>query len=137
MWSVGVILLTILTKRFPFFNSADDVDAIIEIATITGKYRMRNCAAIHGCSFETNIPTVGEKGFSWEKIVLWATSRTGVKNPTTGKTEDAPLTKDEQCAITLMDRLFDLDPLTRITATEALEHEFLAEYDGEDDEEHY
>ena len=41
VWSAGVILLTILCRRFPFFNSADDVDAMIEIATIFGARRMR------------------------------------------------------------------------------------------------
>jgi len=48
IWSAGVILLTILSRRFPFFNSSDDVDAMIEIATIFGKQRMKQCAALHG-----------------------------------------------------------------------------------------
>ncbi|EHK97799.1 putative Cell cycle serine/threonine-protein kinase hsk1 [Glarea lozoyensis 74030] len=45
IWSAGVILLTILSRRFPFFNSADDVEAMIEIATIYGNKRMRNSAS--------------------------------------------------------------------------------------------
>ena len=48
IWSAGVILLTILSRRFPFFNSSEDVDAMIEIATIFGKQRMKQCAALHG-----------------------------------------------------------------------------------------
>ena len=39
--SAGGILLTILSCRFPFFNSSDDDDAMIEIATIFGKQRMK------------------------------------------------------------------------------------------------
>lgn len=50
IWSAGVILLTILSRRFPFFNSSDDVDAMIEIATIFGKQKMKQCAALHGTS---------------------------------------------------------------------------------------
>jgi cell division control protein 7 len=121
IWSVGVILLTILTKRFPFFNSADDVDALLEIATIVGKSRMRACAVLHGCSFETNIPTIGERGFTWEKIVLWATGRTSGNR----RTEASVLAPGEHEAVQFMEKLFDLDPMTRPTAEEALRMPFL------------
>jgi len=47
IWSCGVILLSFLSKRFPFFNSADDVDALIELTTIFGKPNMKMCADLH------------------------------------------------------------------------------------------
>jgi len=47
IWSCGVILLSFLTKRFPFFNSADDVDAMIELSAIFGKEGMKQCARLH------------------------------------------------------------------------------------------
>lgn len=47
IWSAGVILLAFLTKRFPFFVSSDDTEALLEIATIFGKDRMEQCAALH------------------------------------------------------------------------------------------
>lgn len=47
IWSVGIILLCFLTRRFPFFNSNDDTEALAEIATIFGKRRMERCAALH------------------------------------------------------------------------------------------
>jgi len=72
IWSAGVILLTLLGRRFPFFNSTDDVDAMIEIASIFGIRRMKAAASMHGQVFETNIPTVGEKGYGWEKLVVWS-----------------------------------------------------------------
>jgi cell division control protein 7 len=72
MWSVGVILLTLLGRRFPFFNSADDIDAMIEMSSIFGTRRMKTAGAMHGQIFETNIPTIGEKGYSWEKLVKWS-----------------------------------------------------------------
>jgi cell division control protein 7 len=81
IWSAGVILLTILSKRFPFFNSADDVEALIEIATIFGQRRMRAAGQLHGCMFETNIPTIGGQGFSLEKIVTWSTCRPESSGP--------------------------------------------------------
>lgn len=115
IWSVGVIILTILSKRFPFFNSADDIEAMIEISTIFGTKRMKAAGLLHGSVFETTIPTIGQQGFTLEKIILWSTCRT----------DDKPLTEQEKLAVQFMERCLDLDPSRRITAEQALEHEFL------------
>ena len=127
VWSAGVILLTILSQRFPFFNSADDVEAMIEIASIFGQRRMRACALIHGAVFDCNIPTVGEKGYPLEKLVVWATCRA---NDPGGDTELDP---GEKAAIKFLERCLELDPRKRISAEEALEHSFLKE-SGETEE---
>lgn len=111
MWSTGVILLTLLGRRFPFFNSADDIDAMIEMASIFGTRRMKAAAALHGQIFETNIPTIGEKGYSWEKLVKWASC-----------VEE--LTESEKQATRLLAGLMELDPHKRLSAKEALQHEF-------------
>ncbi|KAF4815058.1 Cell cycle serine/threonine-protein kinase hsk1 [Colletotrichum siamense] len=124
IWSAGVILLTIMSKRFPFFNSADDVEAMIEIATIFGTKRMKQAGLLHGAMFETNIPTVGTAGFSLEKIILWSTCRTdGGKDGQPG----IPLDDEEKLAVEFLGRCLELDPARRISAQEALEHEFLRE----------
>ncbi|KAI9723782.1 MAG: hypothetical protein M1812_001082 [Candelaria pacifica] len=122
IWSAGVILLTILSRRFPFFNSADDIEAMIEIATIFGRKRMKGCALLHGTVFECTIPSIGENGFALEKIVLWSTSRSGKDD----KGQERRLGEQEAQAVKFMARLFELDPAKRITAREALDHEFLA-----------
>jgi serine/threonine protein kinase len=49
IWSVGVTLLCFLTRRFPFFNSNDDVDALMEIATIFGRSKLEGVAIHHSC----------------------------------------------------------------------------------------
>lgn len=46
-------MLSFLAKRFPFFNSADDIDAMIEIATIFGKPKMAAGAKLHGMFLST------------------------------------------------------------------------------------
>lgn len=120
IWSVGVILLTILAQRFPFFNSADDIEAIIEIASIFGQRRMRHCAQLHGTVFETNIPSIGEKGYSLEQIVQWSVSST---RPDEGDDLD-PETKE---CIGFLERCLELDPKKRISARTALTSDFLAE----------
>ena len=122
VWSAGVILLTILSQRFPFFNSSDDIDAMIEIATIFGSRRMRNCALLHGSVFESTIPTIGEKGYTMQKLILWSTCRS--KDHEGG---DPELSAGEKHAIRLLERCLELDPSKRISAKEALEHDFLAE----------
>ncbi|TVY81823.1 Cell cycle serine/threonine-protein kinase hsk1 [Lachnellula suecica] len=131
IWSAGVMLLTILSKRFPFFNSADDVEAMIEIATIFGVKKMKQCAYLHGAMFETTIPTIGDKGFNLEKIILWSTCRNdGGKGGS-----EIPLTDEEKMAVRFLERCFELDPNKRISAAEALEHDFLREdLYSEDDE---
>lgn len=127
IWSAGVILLTILSRRFPFFNSADDVEAMIEIATIFGTKKMKSCAYMHGAVFETNIPTIGNVGFTLEKIILWSTCR----NDSGKNGGEDPLTAEEMLAVKFLERCFELDPNRRISAAEALEHPFLKEDGGE------
>ena len=131
IWSAGVMLLTILSRRFPFFNSADDVEAMIEIATIFGKARMKQCAYLHGAVFATDIPTIGQGGFTLEKIILWSTCR----NDGGKDAEELPLTEEELLALRFLERCLDLDPKKRISAKEALEHEFLKDIEMSDEEE--
>jgi len=121
IWSVGVILLTILSRRFPFFNSADDVEALIEITTIFGSKKMKAAGLLHGCVMETTIPTIGLHGFNLEKIILWSTCRTDGGKDGQGQ----PLDDDEKLAVEFLNRCLELDPSKRISASEALNHEFL------------
>jgi cell division control protein 7 len=115
IWSTGVIFLTLLARRFPFFNSTDDVDAMVEIASIFGRKRMKMCAAMHGSVFESNIETIGEKGFTLERIVVWASCR---------EKEQGPISKAEGQAIEFLEGLLELDPQKRLSAKEALNHDF-------------
>lgn len=130
IWSAGVILLTILSRRFPFFNSEDDIEAMIEIATIFGQKRMKQVAYLHGAAFETNIPTIGVNGFALSKLILWSTCR----NEPGQKDESYKLDPDERLAVGFLERCLELDPNKRISAVEALQHEFLMEPGMTEDE---
>lgn len=131
IWSAGVILLTILSRRFPFFNSEDDIEAMIEITTIFGTKRMKQAAYLHGTSFETNIPTIGANGFTLSKLVLWSTCRNDERGV---NDESYKLPEGERLAVSFLERCLELDPNKRISAVEALQHEFLAEQGMTEDE---
>ncbi|KAK7079123.1 Cell division control protein 7 [Halocaridina rubra] len=52
MWSVGVILLCLLSGRYPFFRAVDDLSTLAEIATLIGTYSIRKAAAKYGKTFK-------------------------------------------------------------------------------------
>ncbi|KAI7826642.1 kinase-like domain-containing protein [Kickxella alabastrina] len=68
IWSVGVILLCFLTRRFPFFQSTDDTEALLEIAVLYGRLEMERAAVALGRTFLTNIPTVKDRGIRFESL---------------------------------------------------------------------
>jgi cell division control protein 7 len=99
VWSAGVILLTLLSRRFPFFHSADDVDALLELTNIFGRRRMRETSLLHGQVFETNIPSYSENGHGFEKIILWCTNRSSK--------EKGGLSADEKEAVEFLQACFE------------------------------
>ncbi|CCH59008.1 hypothetical protein TBLA_0B01650 [Henningerozyma blattae CBS 6284] len=65
IWSVGVILLSFLGRRFPMFQSLDDTDSLLELCTIFGWKNLKECASLHGLGFEINgIPQIREHEFN-------------------------------------------------------------------------
>jgi cell division control protein 7 len=108
MWSAGVVFLTLITTQYPFFYSGDDVDAIVEIATIFGHAEMRKAAKFYDRIWRSNIDTIPETRTPFEIIV-------GSLNP--------------WCDIgaagyDLVYRMLDLCCASRITAEDALKHPF-------------
>lgn len=47
MWSSGIIFLFFLTRKFPLFQSNDDVEALMELSTIIGRKGMERTATLH------------------------------------------------------------------------------------------
>ncbi|RKP39913.1 kinase-like domain-containing protein, partial [Dimargaris cristalligena] len=108
IWSVGVIMLSILTHRFPFFNSTDDQEALLEMGVLFGKKEMERVASLHDRAFFTNVPTVRESAIPFDRLVKVYNSG--------GLAVFPPEVYD------LLTQCFALDPNERITAQEALQH---------------
>lgn len=123
VWSAGIILLSILTQRFPFFNSNDDVDAMLELACIFGKKETRRCAALHSRTFDTNIPSIKNERLPFEQVLRNA--RPGVFDGTE-LGDNGEMNEEAELALDLLEGCLMMDVTRRITAEQAFEHEFLA-----------
>ncbi|KAI8887891.1 kinase-like protein [Backusella circina FSU 941] len=129
IWSVGVILLSFLTGRYPFFIANDEADALIELGTLFGMDAMKRCASRHNRTFDTNVISIPSKPISFVKLC-------DVLNKDMGKTGDKEQESKDKwdrseflMAIDLLQKCLDLDCSTRITAEQALEHPFLASHE--------
>ncbi|KAJ4479077.1 kinase-like protein [Lentinula aciculospora] len=69
VWAAGMILLFFLAKKFPLFQSNDDTEALMEIATIIGRRNMEQTACMHSRTFATNVPSITPEGVSWSDFV--------------------------------------------------------------------
>lgn len=110
IWSVGVIMLCLLTGQYPFFLSVEDIDGLAEIGIIFGHSEMRKAASLYGRVWKSNLPTIVEKGFMFEFLVRHLN----------------PNMEFDKNAVDLLKKMLDLNYETRITAKNALEHPFFS-----------
>ncbi|XBW38059.1 hypothetical protein QEN19_003646 [Hanseniaspora menglaensis] len=54
IWSVGVILLCFITRRFPIFQSHDDVESLLELTLIFGVDILKSSCKLHGLGLKMN-----------------------------------------------------------------------------------
>ncbi|XP_037537561.1 cell division cycle 7-related protein kinase [Nematolebias whitei] len=167
VWSAGVILLSLLSGRYPFFKASDDLIALTQIMTVRGSRETIRAAKTFGkalvCSQElpcqdlrTLCETLRGSGSSRNnKVTPAAEAKCSEKihdetpthrpaDPTLHPHRDgetaACLTKQSSVsdseveedelgwdtvpdeAYELLDQMLDLNPSTRITAADALQH---------------
>ncbi|CAN7994338.1 unnamed protein product [Ixodes hexagonus] len=138
MWSVGVIFLSLLSGRYPFFRAQDDLTALAEIITVTGSVPVQLAAERMGkrLTLSHQKPTLDLRVLC-EKL---RGTHGSVQGTSSVDTESAALSarvrpkghheswlRVPDSAYSLLSRLLDPDPASRITADEALQHEFLRE----------
>lgn len=73
IWSAGIICLSLLARKFPLFNSPDDIDALVEILLLFGVEKLQKCAELHGCGLEINIPNIQSTSFNGNLVKFLAT----------------------------------------------------------------
>lgn len=120
VWAAGVVLLMMLARKFPFFTSMDDADALVEMASIYGLRDMRAVANLHGAEFETNLPTISDHRRPWQQIIDWCNEHSGDKKRNSRSSR--PII--EKQAVDLLERVLELDYWKRPSAAEALQHPF-------------
>lgn len=105
-WSAGVILLSFLSGRYPFFMSPDDVTSLAEIAAIAGSEEIVQVGHALGkrIHFRQQIPKT-----EWIDLC-------------TNLNRDRDFPPE---AYDLLSSLLRIDPYCRLTAREALRHPFL------------
>ena len=112
IWSAGVMFISIISGRYPFFRNAEDLISIGEIISLLGTKRVMRAAKklqkCITCSPEHHPPQ--DLRLTCEQL----------------RPADHPLHDIPDSAFDLMDQLLDPNPFTRITAESALKHPFLA-----------
>ncbi|CAG5896936.1 unnamed protein product [Menidia menidia] len=167
VWSAGVILLSLLSGRYPFFKASDDLIALAQIMTVRGSRETIQAAKAFGKAvvssrelprqdLRTLCETLrGRKPSLDDKIILSPEDRRDLAAPPQKSQSDVSAHRDgadpehsisketaarfsnqtvsveedergwdrvPDEAYGLLDRLLDLNPSTRITAAQALQH---------------
>jgi len=119
VWAAGVILLSILSRSYPFFRSPDDLTALAELISLFGSEALQKVAQ----KYERNIVASNVKeGAELGRLCTALGERCG--------TGDTPPLRPPPCLVTpdgvdLLKRLLALDHEERVTASVALKHPFL------------
>uniref|UniRef100_A0A023GJ60 non-specific serine/threonine protein kinase n=1 Tax=Amblyomma triste TaxID=251400 RepID=A0A023GJ60_AMBTT len=131
MWSAGVIFLSLLSGRYPFFRAQDDMTALAEIIAVIGSSSVQLAAQKMGkwLTLSAEKPSLDLRTLC-ERL----RGHTGVKGrKKAGKKKKRYFGCHESwlhvpdSAYDLLSKMLDPDPMTRITAEDALMHDFLRE----------
>lgn len=122
VWSAGVIFLSILSGRYPFFKATSDMIALSQIIAIFGFEKLEQTANRLGkklvCS--ENAPAVDLQTMCEKLKTSALIAKFGHKRVETRGEEPLPV-----AAYNLLAQLLEIDPTNRITAADALYHPFL------------
>ena len=108
IWSAGVVLLSILTQRYPFFKSPDDLTSLCEISTIIGTEKLH--LAARECGRRLRFPSE-LKGYNLKDLIFRL-------NPSIDEMNI------NESVFHLLEKMLEPIPRLRISAQDALLHPF-------------
>ncbi|KAH0794063.1 CMGC family protein kinase [Histomonas meleagridis] len=111
IWSAGVILLSIITHRYPFFKSPDDLTALCEISVIFGTQKLHETA--RECGRKIKFPKEIEP--------------LNLREMCYGLNAYINELELDESVFDLLEKMLEPRPSQRITAEQALNHPFLLE----------
>ncbi|XP_064616033.1 cell division cycle 7-related protein kinase-like [Liolophura sinensis] len=138
VWSAGVIFLSLLSGRYPFFRANDDMTALAQIVSVMGSEEVKAAAKTYGKLLTCNpsIPRLDIKQMCTKlrSVSNESKLRSVSKDPKLHSRRHSDASSDKEnkpkdfsfpdSGFDLLLRLLDLNPHTRITAVEALQHPF-------------
>lgn len=112
MWSVGCILGEMITRK-PLFKGVDHIDQLNKILSLVGKPSedfIKKIASKDAQGYIRSLPKLKKKDYHQY------------------------FSGANKLAIDLLEKMLDLDPDTRISVDDALQHEYIRQYHDPDDE---
>ncbi|XP_013394451.1 cell division cycle 7-related protein kinase [Lingula anatina] len=132
IWSAGIIFLSILSGRYPFFKASDDMVSLAQLISLMGTMEVKMSARTYGKEL-TCCPVVKPLDLQVVCEKLQAAPKRGKGHgkkspPSSSDKENGGRIGIPDTAYDLLKRLLDLNPATRITAKEAIKHQFFTEH---------
>ena len=119
IWSAGVIFLSVLSGRYPFFKASTDQAALAQICAIFGVEKVERTAFRLGKKL-----VCSEKCPSVDLRHMCERLRKSALIAKYGRRVEERV-RFPDSAYDLLERMMDIDAMTRITAADALSHPFL------------